>query len=334
MSDTIVSTPWLFGHRRLTDGVVVLRELREGDRAVVLSTMGDELVHAWLNMPVEPRDSDFDSLLRTARSGRATGERIDFAVTEAGEDVAVGAVIASRRHRDNYEIAYLAGPAGRGRGLMTRAVRLLCEWLLGAGVGRLELRTHPDNEPSQRLAERAGFRREGVERRSIWLHGRRQDAIVWSLLPGRPAMTLHSLRDRTLGVIPIRIALGLALLGAARFAGAASTSALLAFVSGVVAITFLLFNDPRSRFQPARAEPIEAPADARVAPIWRQAAAATLPSTVGLAVLALVTLVPQPTLTALLAGLCAGLGVAAALSLPRIDPALYYDPHSRTLYRR
>ena len=95
-------------------------------------------------------------------------------------------MIASRRHRDNYELAYLAGAGGRGRGLMTRAVRLLCDWLFGEGVGRLELRTHPDNGPSERLAERAGFQREGVERKSIWLHGKRQDAVVWSLLPDDP----------------------------------------------------------------------------------------------------------------------------------------------------
>ena len=172
--------------KSLTDGVVVLRELREDDRAVVLSTMSDELVHTWLNMPAKPRSADFDALLRVAREGRATSERIDFAVTESGLDVALGAVIASRRARDNYEVAYLAGAAGRGRGLMTRAVRLLCDWLFREGIGRLEPRTHPDNEPSQRLAERAGFRREGLERRSIWLHGRRQDAIVWSLLPDDP----------------------------------------------------------------------------------------------------------------------------------------------------
>ena len=95
-------------------------------------------------------------------------------------------MIASRRHRDNFEVAYLAGEAGRGRGLMTRAVRLLCDWLLEEGVGRIELRTHPGNEPSQKLADRAGFQREGLERKSIWLHGERVDAIVWSLLPEDP----------------------------------------------------------------------------------------------------------------------------------------------------
>jgi len=170
----------------ITDGVVVLRELREGDRAVVLSTMRDPVVARWLNMPATPVDRDFDALLRVARDGRASGDRIDYTVTVQGEDVSLGAVIASRRHRDNYEIAYLAREEGRGHGLMTRAVRLLCDWLLEAGVGRIELRTHPANDASQKLAQRAGFQREGLERKSIWLHGERVDAIVWSLLPSDP----------------------------------------------------------------------------------------------------------------------------------------------------
>jgi RimJ/RimL family protein N-acetyltransferase len=170
----------------ITDGVVVLRELREDDRAVVLSTMRDPLVAAWLNMPAEPGDGDFDALLRVTSQGRASGDRIDYTVTEAPADRALGAVIATRRHRDNYEIAYLAAPAGRGRGLMTRAVRILCDWLFANGVGRLELRTHPGNEPSQELARRVGFQREGLERHSIWLHGERADALLWSLLPGDP----------------------------------------------------------------------------------------------------------------------------------------------------
>jgi RimJ/RimL family protein N-acetyltransferase len=167
----------------LTDGVVVLRQLQEGDRAVVLSTMRDPLVQRWLNMPREPSDRDFDALIQTVREGWRSGDRFDYLVVENGDDVSLGAVIASRRHRDNYEIAYLARAAGRGRGLLARAVTLLCDALLDAGVGRLELRTHVENESSQRLAARCGFQREGTERKSIWLHGGRADAIVWSRLP-------------------------------------------------------------------------------------------------------------------------------------------------------
>jgi RimJ/RimL family protein N-acetyltransferase len=170
----------------LSDGVVVLREVREDDRAVVLSTMRDPLVAAWLNMPAEPGDADFDALLRVTSEGRASGDRIDYTVTEPPADRALGAVIATRRHRDNYEIAYLAAPAGRGRGVMTRAVRILCNWLIENGAGRLELRTHPGNAASQKLAQRVGFQREELERKSIWLHDERADAFVWSLLPGDP----------------------------------------------------------------------------------------------------------------------------------------------------
>lgn len=172
---------------RLSDGIVVLRKLRESDRAAVLSTMRDPEVQRWLNMPSEPRDADFDALLRTIDHGFSSGDRFDYAVAEGAEDAPLGAVVASRRARDNWELAYLAQGPGRGRGLMTRAVVLIAKWLFEQGVGRIELRTHPDNIASQRLAARCGFQREGVERQSIWLHGRRVDAIVWSLLPDDPA---------------------------------------------------------------------------------------------------------------------------------------------------
>ena len=42
---------------------------------------------------------------------------------------------------------------------------------------------------------------------------------------------------------------------------------------------------------------------------------------------------PAPTLTALLGGVSAGLGVAALVSLPGVDPALRVDPRTRVVYR-
>jgi len=147
-------------------------------------------------------------------------------------------------------------------------------------------------------------------------------------------MTLHSIRARALGVAPIRLVLGGLLLVVARVAGAENAPALLAFVVGVFGIVFVLFNDPRARFLRREIEPLEWPDGADVAPRWRQAIAATLPSTVGVTVLALVACAFRPTLGALLAGVCAGLGVGAVLSLTRIDPSLYVDPKSDAIYRR
>jgi hypothetical protein len=147
-------------------------------------------------------------------------------------------------------------------------------------------------------------------------------------------VTLHSLRERTLLVIPIRLVLGIVLLVAARVAGAQSAPALLAFAIGVVGIVFVIFNDPRARLARGPVDPLDVPDDATVAPRWRQALAASTPSTIGVAALALVALVPQPTLAALLAGVEAGLGVAALISLGRVDASLYVDPKSHAVYRR
>jgi RimJ/RimL family protein N-acetyltransferase len=52
-------------------------------------------------------------------------------------------------------------------------------------VDRLELLTDPDNAASQRVAEKVGFRREGVLRSHVsHPDGRRRDSVIFSLLPG------------------------------------------------------------------------------------------------------------------------------------------------------
>jgi hypothetical protein len=147
-------------------------------------------------------------------------------------------------------------------------------------------------------------------------------------------VTVHSLRTRTLLVAPIRLALGVVWLVAARLAGSHSGPALLGFVVGGLGIAFLIFNDPRSRFVQGEVEPLSLPAAARVAAPWRQALAATLPSTVGVSVLAAIAVATRPTLGALLGGVSAGLGLAALISVTRITPGLYVDPKTHVIYRR
>ena len=146
-------------------------------------------------------------------------------------------------------------------------------------------------------------------------------------------MTLHSLRDRALYVTPIRIMLGAVWLVAARIAGSPGTGALLAFAGGAFVTVFTLFNDPRSRFL-RRGEAKDVPGDASIASPVRQALHATLPSTVGVSALAAVSLAFEPTLSALLGGISAGLGIAGALYALRADPSLLVEPKSGVVYRR
>jgi RimJ/RimL family protein N-acetyltransferase len=67
--------------------------------------------------------------------------------------------------RKSAEIMYWLAPAGRGRGIATKAVRLLCQWAFDSlGLQHITLKTLPGNVRSQAVARHAGFRPvEGVE---------------------------------------------------------------------------------------------------------------------------------------------------------------------------
>lgn len=67
--------------------------------------------------------------------------------------------------------------------------------------------------------------------------------------------------------------------------------------------------DPRKKLAPPR--PAPAPRDE---PWWRTAARATYPSTLGVALLAGITLGFSPVLAAVLAGIVGGLGIAGLLA--------------------
>ena len=59
------------------------------------------------------------------------------------------------------ELAYWVRPEERGRGLASRAVLAATEWAhCELGVSRIWLEIEPGNEPSLRLAQRAGYRFE------------------------------------------------------------------------------------------------------------------------------------------------------------------------------
>jgi ribosomal-protein-alanine N-acetyltransferase len=85
------------------------------------------------------------------------------------------------------EVGYWVKREARGRGVASRALRLVSDWTLRElGFGRLQLRADERNVPSQRVAVNVGFTREGVLRASRFnaRQNRRVDFVMYSLLPG------------------------------------------------------------------------------------------------------------------------------------------------------
>jgi len=146
-------------------------------------------------------------------------------------------------------------------------------------------------------------------------------------------MRLHSLRNHSLYVAPIRIGLGLLWLALSRVAGLTQASAVLAFGGGLFVIVFVAFQDPRVAFLRA-GEPEPAPPDAQCAGVVEQALAATIPSTLGVTVLAAIAIWFQPVLAAIMGGISAGLGVAGVLRVWQVPADLWFDRRTKVLYRR
>ncbi|MDH6624021.1 ribosomal-protein-serine acetyltransferase [Streptomyces sp. LBL] len=83
----------------------------------------------------------------------------------------------------NCEVGCWLEPAGTGRGLVTRAMRVLLDFAIEQrGIHRVEWVAAVDNRSSLNVARRLGMTREGVRRESRPHHGVRLDLEVWSIL--------------------------------------------------------------------------------------------------------------------------------------------------------
>jgi len=166
----------------LRDGDIVLRPWTLDDVPAIVAACNDAEIQYWI--PMIPRPYTEDDARAFVR-GEAPGlGQHHFAVTAAGQ--VVGSIGMKVNESHSGHIGYWCSPEARGRGVTTRALRLLCKHALtDLELERLELITDPDNVASQRVAEKVGFRREGVLRSHLpHPDGRRRDSVMFSLLPG------------------------------------------------------------------------------------------------------------------------------------------------------
>ena len=171
---------------RLEDSVIALRPMREDDVAAVTAACQDPLIARYTLVPSPYGEDDAREWFRVAEQQRCEGSGLHFVAVDAAGDGVLGSVginAITWQHRVG-QIGYWVAPEARGRGVAMRSVRLLAHWALGdLGLARVEIRVDVENEPSQLVAEAAGFIREAVLRSRAESKGRRWDEVMFSLLP-------------------------------------------------------------------------------------------------------------------------------------------------------
>ncbi|WP_158889890.1 GNAT family N-acetyltransferase [Amycolatopsis anabasis] len=74
-------------------------------------------------------------------------------------------------------------PSAVGKGLVTRAARVIIDWVIEErDVHRVEWRVSAGNEASIAVARRLGMTKDGVLRESFPYRGKRHDVEIWSVL--------------------------------------------------------------------------------------------------------------------------------------------------------
>jgi len=170
----------------LTDGEIVLRLFEEHDVAALLAASRDADIPRLTNLPELQSEEWVRAWLERVAELWRDGARANFAVADAASNELLGS-IGLRLVDGNGQAWYWTLPAARGRGTATRALRLLARWAFDdLGLARVQLLAEPENEASQRVAEKAGFQREGLLRSYFELKGRRADGLMFARLRDDP----------------------------------------------------------------------------------------------------------------------------------------------------
>ncbi|MGZ4639658.1 MAG: GNAT family N-acetyltransferase [Actinomycetes bacterium] len=172
----------------LRDATVVLRPLRGTDLPDVLEASRDPETRRWTTIPSPYGEEHARSFIADYAPGFWAEHRgAVWAMCPAGSDRFGGAfdlrVLADDPARA--DVGFACAPWARGRGVTTAALRLACRWGFETlSLTRIEWRAYVGNDGSRRVAEKAGFVIEGIQRARLVQRGERRDCWVGSLLPG------------------------------------------------------------------------------------------------------------------------------------------------------
>lgn len=164
------------------------RELTEADAVWILDAFrGEDMARQGTVVDMATAAEYIAAVTRPATRHRVAAEReTDRVLAFVGASIDVG-------NRSAW-IYYWSIPSVRGAHITSTLVRDFSSDLLRGGLDRLELGFRTNNPASRRVAERAGFVVEGLEREKFLIDGTRVDVVTCGRLPSDPWPAESALR--------------------------------------------------------------------------------------------------------------------------------------------
>jgi RimJ/RimL family protein N-acetyltransferase len=169
---------------RLQAGPAVVRPWRREDSAELAPLANDRRI--WLNLrDAFPHPYGLADAERFIAKALAMSPQTYFAIDMAGHVAGgIGYTLHSDVERVGAEVGYWLGVEFWGRGLATEAVRAVTEFAFAAHpeLERLYALPYASNAASARVLEKAGYRAEGLLRRSAIKDGQILDQWMYAVL--------------------------------------------------------------------------------------------------------------------------------------------------------
>ena len=162
---------------------VSLRPLKQSDieRLVELANNKNVSINLRDGFPNPYTEKDAENFIKICIS---QDPKAIFAIEFEGLYVGnISLVQGTDVYRRSAEIGYFLGERYWNKGIMTRAVNLICDYgFKNLDIERIHTGVFDYNSSSQRVLEKCGFNKEGTFRRAIFKNGKFLDEIRYSKL--------------------------------------------------------------------------------------------------------------------------------------------------------
>jgi RimJ/RimL family protein N-acetyltransferase len=176
-------------HVELTDGRIRIRPCRPDDADAILAAVRESLTELSQWVPWCPPDYSMAHCkpwLESRAAAWAKGEEYDFVIVDPRGGILLGGcgLYDINRTHNFGNLGYWVRTSRTGQGIAPAAVGLLARYgFEELGFSRIEIVVAVGNKASQRVAEKAGAVREGIERNRHVIRDRIYDVVMFSLIP-------------------------------------------------------------------------------------------------------------------------------------------------------
>lgn len=172
----------------LTDNSILIRPYKREDISEMFEAVSESIteVSAWLEWcHADYKIEEAETYIKSRPAAWENAEEYSFAIFDVETKRFLGGMglnLINQKFK-LCNLGYWIRTSATGRSVASRATRLGAKFGLNElGLNRIEIVASVENIPSQRAAEKAGAKREGILRKALPLHGRIHDCVMFSLI--------------------------------------------------------------------------------------------------------------------------------------------------------